>query len=212
MRRDAKSRARATGTMLAKALDQIAADHGYRNWSLLQKHGCLPADQPQPWIFRRTTEEVARSMHDVPERADPDTARSSIRVLDGKFIGVGNAVDFAIAYVEAILSQQGFLSGPSSAAYWEMRYWLPYGAMGVDGAAHILVNREYMPQGYVSQHDVRFEDCPQLWLQLESESWRSFAFPGATQPFLFNDGCPPWASRVAATAYLGRLKELRRQL
>lgn len=49
MRRDAKMRVRAGGAILAKVLDQIAAVHGYRNWSLLQKNGSISPDESQPY-------------------------------------------------------------------------------------------------------------------------------------------------------------------
>ena len=66
MRRDAKKRACTDGMTLAKAFDKIAAECGYRNWSLLQKNGCLPPDSPQPWYFRRSPEEIAQSMRVIP--------------------------------------------------------------------------------------------------------------------------------------------------
>ncbi len=219
MRRDAKRRTRANGMILAKALDQIAAEHGYRNWSLLQKNGNLPSDKPQPWFFRRSSEEIARSMRVAPDlrsraerRTQSQIARDSMQALDAKFASAANAVDFAIAYVEGILSQPRFQLSTKSIAYWEMRHWLPYGAIGVNGTTHILVNRSYKPQGSTSESHAEYEEFPQLWLQLKGDSWRSFVHPTASQPFLFNDGCPPWRSRKNAEAYLERLKELRKQL
>ena len=219
MRREAKRRVRANGMILAKAIDQVAAGQGYRNWSLLQKNGCLSSDKPQPWFFRRNPEEIVQSMRVVPDqrsRAEHQTqsqiARDSVQALDAKFASAANAVDFAIAYVEGILGQPRFQLSTKSIAYWEMRHWLPYGAMGVSGTTHILVNRDYKPQGSTSEGHADYEEFPQLWLQLKGDSWRSFVHPTASQPFLFNDGCPPWRSRKSAEAYLERLKELRKQL
>src|SRR3546814_11268951 len=80
MRRDAKKRARTNGMALAKAFDQIAAEYGYRNWSLLQKNGCLPADRPQPWYFRRTPEEIARSMRVIPDSRSRAARRTQSQI------------------------------------------------------------------------------------------------------------------------------------
>ena len=124
MRRDAKKRARADGVILAKALDQVAAEHGYRNWSLLQKNGSIPPDEPQPWLFRRTPEEVAHSMRVIPEpksrydrRARSEIARDGVQALDDKFVSPANAVDFAINCMGGLLAQSRFRLNPKSPAY-----------------------------------------------------------------------------------------------
>lgn len=218
MRRDAKKRSRANGVILAKALDQIATEQGYRNWSLLQKNGSTAPDELQPWFYRRTPEEVAQSMRVVPEpasrferRVRSEIARDSVQALDGKFASAANAVDFAIAYVDGLLAQPRFRLNTKSVAYWEMRFWLPYGANRVEGDTHILVNRYYKPVGSTSREHVDYVTYPHLSLRLH-DGWRAFAHRTAEQPFLFNDGCPPWDTRQDAEAYLGRLKELRRRL
>lgn len=219
MRRDAKKHARTNGVILAKSLDQIAVEHGYRNWSLLQKNGSIPPDEPQPWSFRRTSEEIAQSMRVVPEptskferRTRSDIARDSVQALGGKFAGAANAADFSIAYVEGILAQPRFRLSTQSVAYWEMRLWLPYGANRVKGDSHILVNRYYKPVGSTSDEHVDYEKYPHLGLRLSGEGWRAFAHPTAEQPFLYNDGCTPWHNRQNAETYLRRLRELRRRL
>lgn len=219
MRRDAKHRSRANGVILAKALDQVAAEQGYRNWSLLQKNGTTPSDEPQPWFFRRTPEEIAQSMHVVPEpaarferRARSEIARDSVQPLDRRFASAANAVDFAIAYVEGLLAQPRFRLSTKSVAYWEMRLWLPYGANQVEGDTHILVNRYYKPVGSTSREHVDYAAYPHLSLWLQGNGWLAFSHPTAKQPFLFNDGGPPWNTRQDAETYLTRLKELQRQL
>ena len=219
MRRDAKKRSRANGVILAKALDQIAAEQGYRNWSLLQKNGSPAPDELQSWLYRRTPEEVAQSMRAVPEvasrfdrRVRSEIARDSVQALDGKFTSAANAVGFAVAYVEGLLAQPRFRLHTKSVAYWEMRFWLPYGANRVEGDAHILVNRYYKPVGSTSGEHVDYATYPHLSLRLQGDGWRAFAHRTAEQPFLFNDGCPPWHSRQDAEAYVERLKELHRRL
>ncbi|MBX3713070.1 MAG: hypothetical protein KF800_14005 [Lysobacter sp.] len=219
MRRDAKKRARANGVTLAEALDQVAVEQGYRNWSLLQKNGTTPLDELPFWFFRRTPEEIAQSMRVVPEpasrfehRARSEIARDSVQALDKRFASSANAVDFAIAYVEGILAQPRFRLSPKSIAYWEMRLWLPYGANRVEGDTHILVNRYYKPVGSTSSERVDYAAYPNLGLRLRGDDWRAFSHRTAEQPFLFNDGCLPWRTRENAEAYLGRLKELRRRI
>ncbi len=217
MRRDAKKRSRASGVILAKALDQIAAEKGYRNWSLLQKNGST--DERQPWVYRRTPVEIAQSMRVIPEpasrfehRVRSEIARDSVQPLDERFASAANAVDFAIAYVDGLLGQPRFRLSTKSMAYWEMRLWLPYGANRVDGDVHILVNRYYKPVGSTVREHVDYATYPHLSLRLHGDGWRTFSHQTAEQPFLFNDGCTPWSGRRDAEAYLGRLKELRRRL
>ncbi len=217
MRREAKKRSRIEDVILAEALDQIAAKHGYRNWSLLHRNS---TDAPQPWSFRRTPGEIALSMRVVPEprsrferRRPWEIARDSVQPLDGRFISAANAADFAIAYVEGLLGQPRFqLNTTKSAAYWEMRLWLPYGVNLIKSDTHILVNRYYKPVGSTSREYVDYALYPHLSLRLPVNCWRAFSHPKAVQPFLFSDGCTPWNSRQDADAYLGRLKELRRIL
>lgn len=217
MRRDAKKRSRTNGVILAEALDQVAADQGYRNWSLLQKNGVT--DEPQPWSFRRTREEIAQSMRVVPEptsgferRMRSEIAHDSVQPLDERFVSAANAVDFAIDYVDGLLAQPRFRLSARAVAYWEMRLWLPYGANRVEGETYILVNRHYKPVGSTSRDFVDYAAYPHLSLRLHDDSWRAYSHRTAEQPFLFNDGCPPWDTRQDAQAYLQRLKELRQRL
>lgn len=218
MRRDAKKRSRENGVILATALDQVAAEQGYRNWSQLQKNGSTP-NVPQSWFFRRTQEEIAQSMRVVPEPASryerrirSEIARDNVQPLDARFASAANAVEFAIAYVEGLLAQPRFRLSAKSIAYWEMRLWLPYGASRVEGDTHVLVNRYYKPVGSTLRDYVDYGAYPHLSLRLPGHDWRAFSHRTAEQPFLFNDGCTPWHSRQDAEAYLGRLKELRRHL
>ncbi|WP_045758526.1 hypothetical protein [Xanthomonas albilineans] len=217
MRREAKKRSRAEDVILAEALDKIAVEHGYRNWSLLHRNS---TDLPQPWSFRRTPGEIALSMRVVPEprsrserRRPWEIARDSVQPLDGRFISAANAADFAIAYVEGLLGQPRFQLNPTrSVAYWEMRLWLPYAVKQLEGDRHILVNRNYKPVGSTSREYVYYALYPHLSLRLPVNSWRAFSHRTAQNPFLYIDGRTPWDSRQDAEAYLGCLKELRRIL
>lgn len=217
MRRDAKRRSRVANVTLAKILDQIAIENGYRNWSLLQKSGCIPADQPQPYRYRRTSEDVSLALRAVPEsrsrleyRPRSDIARDSVQALDDKFASAANAVEFAIAYVEGILAQPRYRLDPKSLAYWEMRFWLPYGAELVENDSFVLINRYYKPVGRVSREWVDYSQFPHLIVRLPGESWRVFSHPKAEQLFLFADASAPWHSRDNASAYLIRLRALQK--
>lgn len=215
MRREAKLRAREGGIQLAKALDQIAAEHGFKNWSLLQKNSEI---QPQPWLFRRSREEMALSLRMVPEphrhdrRSRSDVARDMVQPIDARFISAANAVDFASDYVASVLALPRFHLKTQSTAYWEMRLWLPYGAHEVEGSQYILVNRYYKPVGSISKERVDYTTYPHLILNLRGDEWRGFSHSKAENPFLFSDGSTPWRDRQCAEAYLARLKKLRELL
>lgn len=47
LRRDAKKLGRAEGITHSQALDRLAQDHGFKNWSLLQKNGVFDIDSPR---------------------------------------------------------------------------------------------------------------------------------------------------------------------
>ena len=215
MRREAKLRARQNGIQLAKALDQIAAEHGFKNWSLLQKNSEI---QPQPWLFRRSREDMALALRMVPEphrndrRSRSDVARDMVQPIEERFINAANAVDFASDYIESVLALPRFHLKTQSAAYWEMRLWLPYGAHEVEGNQYILVNRYYKPVGSISKEHVDYATYPHLILNLRGDEWRGFSHPKAENPFLFSDGSAPWRDRQCAEAYLARLKKLRELL
>lgn len=216
LRRKAKQLVREEGLGYSQALDRLAQSKDYTNWSLLQKNGVL--DGPQPYQFRRSDDEMAAALRVVPEptrwdrRTRSEIVRSETADLSGKFISPANAVDYAVAYVEALLRRPRFRIDHKAVASWEMRSWLPYGAVPMGEPGYILVNRNYKPVGSPVTDFARYEDFGHLHLQLDDEEWRSFATPSSSQPFLYNDGCLPWRSRQDVEAYLRRLHELRKVL
>ena len=218
LRRDAKRLVREEGLVYSRALDRLAQANGFVNWSLLQKNGVL--DGPQPFLFRRTDDVMSAALRIIPKPTGRDTrtrseiVRSETADLSRKFVSAANAVDYAAAYVEVLLRQQRFRVDSNALASWEMRSWLPYGAVPVPtmGAGHILVNRNYKPVGSPATVFAQYEAFAHLHIQLADDGWRSFAAPGSGQAFLYNDGCLPWRNRQNAEAYLGRLNELQRFL
>lgn len=212
MRRAAKKLARAEGIAYSHALDRFAQTSGYNNWSLLQK---AEPGLPSPFVFRRDDEQMAQALRVVPA-PDPwrvgsrdETVRAQTNDIASKFVTAANAVDFAIAYMDAILRRKRFRIDTRSIAYFEMRSWLPYGAESVDGSTRILVNRDYKPVGATSKDHFQYEQFTNLHAVLEPSEFHAFTWPGATQAFLYYDACPPWASRISASNYRDRLHRLR---
>ncbi len=74
------------------------------------------------------------------------------------------------------------------------------------------MNRRYKPVGQVGEEWAKYEDFPNLHARLTDDHCKQFRVPDASDGYLFDDGCPPWHSRVEAVAYLERLHRLRDSL
>jgi len=213
-KRDAKRCERDSGSLHSQALDRIAADHGYANWSMLMKHR-LPlgkSNAKQPVVFSRTEAELRETLRMVPQPrfgSRQDVAKERVADICADFDSAANAADFAISYMQAVLALPRYLVSPSSQVFWEMRQWLPYGAHALADGNRILVNRKYKPVGQAGDDFANYEEFTQLHLTLTSAQVQQVSARVGSDGFLFNDGCPPWRSRVYAEGYLGRLRELR---
>lgn len=217
-KRVAKQLRRTTALSHSQALDQIAAENGYSNWSLLMKHsdtqGATELKNAPPFYFTRTPEQMRMALHKVPEPCDWDgLARSDIaeqHVIDlsRAFVSVQNAITVAIDYMTCLLKVPRFKIYSAAPAYWEMRAWLPYECHTLTHDMVILVNRNYRPVGQVSTEWSKYEDFSHLHFHLTESLMQSFSARTASLGYLFNDGCPPWANRAAAVSYLERLKRL----
>lgn len=215
LRRAAKKISRAEGVSHGHALDKLAQENGFKNWSLLQKNGVSDPSLPQAFIFRRTDDEVSQSLRVVraprsrwDQQTSSEAALGQTKDLSQKFISPINAVEFSIAYMTALLRRVRFLVAEGSVAKWEMRCWLPYGAIESERGNRLLVNRMYKPVGMTSDDWVDYEQFPQHALKLRADQWQQFAWPGAKDAFLYADICAPWGSRELATQYLKRLDRL----
>ena len=222
-KREAKRLHRDTNISHSQALDQIASANGYRNWSLLAKHsdahGTSKAKKARPpFRFIRTPELMRLALLKVPEPRGwghptrTDYAQQQVEDLSSAFTSPQNAVEFAIDYVTCLLTVPRFKLYSAAPAYWEMRSWLPYSCHSVDDGTHIIVNRSYKPVGQVSKEWANYAEFPNLHAHFANDLRSNFTAQGSSDGYLFNDGCPPWHSRVDATAYLDRLRVLNQVL
>lgn len=222
-KREAKRLHRASPVSHSQALDQIANANGYSNWSLLTKHSdthdTLNAKSTRPpFRFTRTPELMRLALLKVPDArgwGQPtriDRAQQQVEDLSPAFISPQNAVKFAIDYMTCLLTVPRFKLYSAAPASWEMRSWLPYSCHSIEDGVHILVNRSYKPVGQVGKEWANYADYPYLHARFANDLLRSFIAQGSSDGYLFNDGCPPWHSRVDAVAYLDRLHILNKVL
>lgn len=218
-KREAKQLHRDLSIPHSHALDRIAIEQGYGNWSLLMKHSqpdgvASSINSGRQHRFLRTPAQMRLALLKVPEPrgwgspSRSDVAKARVDDISHDFASAQNAVQFAIDYVTCLLTVPRFKVYTASTVYWEMRAWLPYSAEKA-GSTRILVNRSYKPVGQVGSIWANYEEFNHLHTQLTPEQCDQFKAPKASTGFLFNDGCPPWNSRADASAYLGRLHHLR---
>lgn len=230
LRRQAKRLSRDAHVRLSQAQDQIAIANGYSNWSLMIRHRRPVPDAVQPTrsanmplVFARSSEQMRLALHKVREPrgrwsvapAGRDAVRSRVEDLRDQFVSATNAVDFAVDYMACLLSVPRLRVTTAATVGWEMRCWLPYAALRIGpGDNCILVNRRYKPVGQANDDFVAYEDFTHLHLRL-TEAQRLVVSHGPIREnagYLFNDGCPPYHSRVDAKQYLERLQRLQTML
>jgi uncharacterized protein YozE (UPF0346 family) len=222
LKRDANRLARNNSIGHSAALDQVAASHGYSNWSQLVKRrashpGVVAPDAPKPehFIFSRTTEAMYQAMRKAqPGKSagvDSGEIRFQIQDLSKRFISTSNAIDFAISYMECALSIARYSVHGESLAYYEMRCWLPYCLHVVDGDLRILAGRDYKPLGMVQKKDwMDYAAFPQVQLKVPEQQLRQLStVPRSDAEAGYLYGAAPWTSRANAVSYLKRLKALR---
>lgn len=209
---DAKTQSRESGIRLHQALDNLAHALGYSNWALLMRNAAPEGPTASTELrFTRSADEMRAAMRNAPETFDRTPGRNtspSVHVPDiwREFASAKNAVDFAIAYMHAILKTPRYQVGLRSQAYWEMRLWLPYVLETVTSAGQVLANREYKPVGLDSTEHVDYRKFDTLQTNLSAEQIRVFSHAETGQGYLY--GLSPWGSRKAAEAYLKRLQML----
>lgn len=198
------------------ALDQLAHENGFSNWSLLMKHAVVEPylKLPSKYLkFTRTQQEMRDALRKIPGTRYNYSSRveeAEHQTLDicQEFGSARNAVDFAIAYIECLLAVPRFRVDRASKAYWEVRLWLPYEVSENGENTQILVNRQYKPVGKISTAWVNYEEFPHLETHLQSSELDAIAHRPTSSGYLYNDGCTPWSSRKDAARYLERLKKL----
>ncbi|MBA2079836.1 hypothetical protein PCA_15160 [Rhodanobacter sp. PCA2] len=121
-----------------------------------------------------------------------------------------HATQFAIDYMQSILSRPRYRINSNSLAMAEMRWWLPYVVHEVvdDVGDRIVLNRHYKPVGYVVNDHVDYSQFGNLHARPSFDQLRRFSNKGAGTGYLFNDGNPPWRNRKDAVEYVGRLERL----
>lgn len=229
IRRDAKRRSHELNIPLHQAQNEMAAQRGYANWSLMMKHR-IPAQAAstialpltQPFHFVRSLDEMRvatrRTRIKTPYRDRWQAARERIADINAKFISAANALDFAIDYMNLVLELPRVSVTSESAMYWEMRCWLPYCMHPVrddadlGAAPQIMVGRHYKPVGYLIDEEgsyVNYAAFPHLHLELTATQIGVITREGCEAGFLYDDGCSPWYSKADARQYLARLQLVR---
>lgn len=221
LKREAKLLCRNSPITHSEALDSIAKANGYSNWSLLMRH--VEASSKAPLLsmealppdfsFSRTVDEMRTALRVIPYKrygpAQDAAARAEVDDICLRFVSAANAVDFAISYLECLLTVPRFSIGSGTRAYHEMRRWLPYFVQPISEELSVLVNRHYKPVGITSSEWVNYDEFRHLHLEHERLRLEQFAHAGSLPGYLFNDGCSPWHGRKAAKAYLDRLLTLK---
>lgn len=223
LKREAKLLCRNSLITHTEALDNLAKANGYGNWSLLMKHIEAPStapvmskeETPTPpdFMFSRTSDEMREALRVIPYKRygamQDEAARKEVDDVCLKFVSASNAVDFAISYIECLLTIPRISINSGGRVYHEMRRWLPYYVQPVSEELSILVNRHYKPVGMTASEWVDYDTFRHLHLPHQGLRLDQFAHAGSKPGYLFNDGCKPWHGRRALKAYLVRLGVLK---
>ena len=222
LKREAKQLCRNSSLTHSAALDQIATENGYLNWSLLMKHhasslteesqGAAPVG---PFVFVRSPEEMRLALRVIPYRRygphQDELARREVADICPHFVSAANAVDYSIDYLTCLLEVPRYYVNSGAKVYHEMRRWLPYHIEPINDDLSILVNRHYKPVGMTTGNWVAYEEYQHLHLSLD-DSQRLLitgSSRSSSRGYLFDNGNPPWNGRRCAKAYLNRLHILR---
>jgi hypothetical protein len=212
----AKFVSRSSSISHSVALDQLAHENGFSNWSLLMKHAVVQQDlelSSKYMKFNRTQQEMRDALRTIREtrynfNSRVEDAERQTTDICRDFASARNAVDFAIGYTECLLTVPRFKIDRASKVYWEMRSWLPYEVSENGEDTQILVNRHYKPVGKTGNDWSNYEEFLHLKTHLQSTELEAIAHRPASSGYLYNDGCTPWSSRKDAKHYLERLKKL----
>ncbi|WDZ95770.1 hypothetical protein Herbaro_20190 [Herbaspirillum sp. WKF16] len=220
----AKHLSRSSKISHTEALDAVAHEEGFSNWALLMKSASPTEAAPVSTLrreyfrFVRTTEGMHQAMrkvraqgpYDYTQRGSP--AERATAQLANDFADGANAVDFAVDFMECLLSVPQFRIHPESLVKAEMRSWLPYFVSPQNDDAQLLVNRHYKPVGLRTPEWVEYAAYPHLKVALNSEQRLTIAHKPSAVGFLYADAIAPWQSRQNAELYLVRLRALQQFL
>lgn len=214
LRRQAKKLSKATAIPLSKAQDQIAQENGWENWSLMVKNRLLDAPLDLGYQLQRTRAEFVTATNKFRVKQprwgylNPfDEVVKQTEDISSKFVSAKNAINFAVSYMEKLLSVPRFKIQRPSLVDIEMHHWLPYCLVSKGNVGQILLNRQYKPVGMMSDAWVEYDEFPNLKTSLTDEQLWAMSHPNAETPgFFYYDGDRPWNDRTKAEAYLGRLR------
>lgn len=205
-KREAKAVAKSSGCTHSESLDRIAKREGLTNWSLLSKNSRTNATGSF-FSYSRSTEQVVATLR-------PRSGKLPEFVLEeigSRYLSAKNSVEYAIAYMQALLQRPRYKVHSSSIAYREMRSWLPYRVHETATPDKwILVNREYGPVGMLKTEKwLEYEDFTNVQILATNDEVAALSHPNyKSSGGIFGDGSSPWVSRKDAQAYLDRLQVL----
>ncbi len=144
------------------------------------------------------------------------TSKTHVPDISASHRSASDAVEHAIVFLETELAKQRFTAPKGeSKFYLEMRRDLPYAIHETSlPDTQILVNRNYKPLGNNSRTGdnwVNYESTTNGHVKLTPQQIASIVSTGRKRS-LFGDENPPWFGRREASAYLVRLKALRKLL
>lgn len=197
----------------SKALDEIAATHGFNNWQLLVRSTTQLSMVPKgaPFTLDRTDEGWRAALRTVKGANDrKPSGFGDLQSACSAFASPADAVRFAVGYMRELLGRPRFWVRPDSQVKAEMRWWLPYSVHEVDDDSDVrlLLNRHYKPVGTISPEFVEYTDFPHLHVTFGLQALQSFSWKSDGSGYLYDDGTAPWLSRADAEAYLRRLRAL----
>jgi len=214
LRREAKKR-KAAGLTHSAALDELALERGYPNWSMLhQANSAAPTRSP---VFQRSIEEMQAAFRKAKGfegfRHQESAIRAQLPDLCEQFANPMSALEYAWDYIQRALSLPRYAPHYNSVAYVEMRVYLPYTLEPVpeQDDCFIIVGRDYKPIG-MTQRDkwVDYRLYKNLHAHVPAAQLRQVTHHHEYSPrYLY--GISPRTNRKYVEAYLrqlGRVMEL----
>lgn len=212
LRREAKKISRTQEITHSAALDHIAIELDFQNWSMLKKfHSTSQLIHP---IFNRTAHEMRESFRKI---SDPITGqiendiRDEIPDLSSEFVNSMSALRYAEDYLNTALSLSRYNPSRFSIARIEMRIYLPYTLHPLkdETDTFIILGRDYKPLGMPEREErVEYEKFKNLHVhiprsELENATRHEQYSPG----YLYSIG--PHTSRQYANAYFKQLRAVK---
>lgn len=209
LRREAKKISRTQEITHSAALDHIAIELGFQNWSMLKKFHSAP--QVIHPIFSRTADEMRESFRKI---SDPMTSQIENNIRDGipdlssEFANPMSALRYAESYVSTALSLSRYSPSRFSIACIEMRVYLPYTLHPLkdEEDTFIILGRDYKPLGMPQRKEhVKYEKFKNLHVHIQrGELENATRHDQYSTGYLYSVG--PHTSRSYANTYFKQLR------